>query len=81
MSSYFMKPWDVLSPIFIQHGAIYGSPSSSCGHAIGNKHFKDEFEKLTGRRQKPLKAGVRIGSRRIRGKLTFKSFSIHVFLH
>jgi hypothetical protein len=25
-----MKHWDVLSPIFIQHGAIYGSPSSSC---------------------------------------------------
>jgi hypothetical protein len=21
-----MKHWDVLSPIFIQHGAIYGSP-------------------------------------------------------
>jgi hypothetical protein len=23
-----MKHWGVLSPIFIQHGAIYGSPSS-----------------------------------------------------
>jgi antitoxin YefM len=25
-----MKHWDVLSLIFIQHGVIYGSPSSSC---------------------------------------------------
>jgi hypothetical protein len=27
-----MKPWDVLSPIFIQHGAIYARYAVNAGH-------------------------------------------------
>ena len=38
--------------------------STNKGMALGNERFKDELERLTGRRQSPLKVGRRIGWRK-----------------